>query len=150
MKMTVEQLKANGYLVTWVEGLGECLLVPREEFAPEWEVSFLDEGHACKSDVVDGLLVTFVVLWEDNVQGSCLLPSCSIGNFDCQNCPHPLIPQMPKGSLKPCDGTIQFCPFATGSSTWKPCSRCSLQNYACTHGGGTCSGHAIKWRRYVL
>ncbi len=75
-KMTLEQLKAKGYLVTRVEGLGECILVPEEEFDPNWKVYFSDEGYVCKADVVDGRPVTFVVLWKKHALGTgeALLP----------------------------------------------------------------------------
>ncbi len=75
------------------------------------------------------------------------LPSCSKGNYACKNCTHPLIPQSPKGRpLLPCDGTIYFCRLATASITMPVCPRFSLQNYACTHGGGSCVGYRRRRR----
>jgi hypothetical protein len=74
------------------------------------------------------------------------LPSCSKGNYACKNCTHPLIPQSPKGPLLPCDGSIYFCRFATASTTMPVCPRVSLQNYACTHGGGSCVGYLRRRR----
>ena len=73
-------------------------------------------------------------------------PTCMKGNYNCQNCRKPLIPQTPKGPLQPCDGTIAFCQFATASTTHKACLRFNLRSYPCTHSGGTCAGSAIKWR----
>ncbi len=77
------------------------------------------------------------------------LPPCAMGNYDCANCKRPLIAQSPKGPLVPCDGTIHFCRFATPYSIppLKACKRVGVQNYYCTHGGGTCPGFPVLHAR---
>ena len=74
------------------------------------------------------------------------LPPCAKMNYDCFNCPKPLVAQTGRNDLEPCDGkgTLHFCRFATGSSVTPACSQYDLHNYACSHGGGSC----VKHRRY--
>jgi hypothetical protein len=79
------------------------------------------------------------------------VPLCAYGDYDCKNCGHPFVAQTPKGPLKPCDGTIHFCRFAT--EYWYPqieaCKKFNMQNYHCVHGGGTCPGYPIIRNRLL-
>lgn len=77
-------------------------------------------------------------------------PSCAQGNFDCANCVRPLIALTPKGPWEKCDGKIYLCQFSTGSTTYEACTRFDIHKHACTHGGGTCKGCAIKWHKHIL
>jgi hypothetical protein len=61
-KITVPELKAKGYLVTVVRGVGRCIVVPGAEFDPDWEVCLGDLGYTCVNSELDGYPVTFVVL----------------------------------------------------------------------------------------
>lgn len=73
------------------------------------------------------------------------LPSCAMGHYDCARCSRPLVAQSPKGPLVPCDGTIHFCRFATPYSLplMDACKKFSVQNYYCTHSGGSCLGFSV-------
>lgn len=77
------------------------------------------------------------------------LPPCSMGNYDCKNCSRPLIRQSPDGPLVRCDGTIHFCRFATPYvyPYMEACKKVSVQNYYCTHGGGSCPGFPVLHAR---
>jgi hypothetical protein len=68
------------------------------------------------------------------------LPLCAKMNYDCVNCPKPLVAQNGRNDLAPCDGqgTLHFCRFATASSATSACAEYNLHNYACSHGGGSC------------
>ena len=78
------------------------------------------------------------------------LPPCARGSFDCKNCPKPMVALSGSGDLAPCDGTIYFCKFATASTTTPACPLYNLQNYACTHGGGSCVGYKKRRNYYAF
>jgi hypothetical protein len=77
------------------------------------------------------------------------LPPCLHNHYDCKNCDHPTIALTPKGPFVKCDEKIWFCRFATPYSipAMPACRHFSLDNYHCTHGGGTCDGVRILTER---
>lgn len=59
--VSVKDLKQK-YSVLPVDGLGDCVIVPGEEFDPDWEVYLGDQGYNCVNDTLDGHPVTFIQL----------------------------------------------------------------------------------------
>lgn len=65
INVSVEELKAK-YAVLPVDDLGDCIVIPGEEFNPDWEVYLVDQGYNCINDTLDGHPVTFVQLEKEN------------------------------------------------------------------------------------
>jgi hypothetical protein len=72
------------------------------------------------------------------------IPLCAYGSYDCKNCVHPQVAKtIRENDLGPCEGEIYFCRFATEYNIMAACKQFNLQNYHCTHGGGTCPGYPV-------